>query len=130
MTVHQTVPLLFVSDLEESRIFYCDRLGFEISDKWELEGKLAWCWLKLGGAALMLQQACESDPPSSETGKGVTFYFLCKDADTVYREITQRGVEATKPAVAFYGMKQTFVADPDGYLLCFENRVDTSTPGR
>ena len=56
-------------------------------------------------------------------GKGVTFYFLCEDAEAMYREVTGRGLEATPPAVAFYGMNQTFVSDPDGYQLCFENRT-------
>ena len=69
----------------------------------------------------MLQQACDADPPAAARGKGVTFYFICEDADVVYQEITQRGIKATNPTVAVYGMKQTFVTDPDGYHLCFEN---------
>ena len=122
------MPLLFVSDIGQSCSFYCDGLGFEVAQKWEPGGELAWCWLQHGGAALMLQQACDEDPPASVCGKGVTFYFICEDADAIYQEIRQRGIHATKPTVAFYGMKQTFVTDPDGYELCFENL--TSEPGR
>lgn len=121
MKVQQTVPLLFVSDIINSRKFYGDGLGFEITERWEPDGQLAWCWLKHGGAALMLQQAGEDDPPAGTRGKGVTFYFICEDAEAVYREISERGIKAGKPTVAFYGMKQTFVTDPDGYELCFEN---------
>ena len=72
----------------------------------------------------MLQQACESDPPPGTTGKGVVFYFICEDAEAIYRQITDRGVKATPPAVTFYGMKQTYVTDPDGYKLCFENPTE------
>ncbi|MEE9280774.1 MAG: hypothetical protein V3V67_11420 [Myxococcota bacterium] len=39
----------------------------------------------------------------------------------VYRETTSRGVHATKPETAFYGMNQTLATDPDGYVLCFES---------
>ncbi len=122
MKVERTVPLLVVSDIARSREFYCDGLGFETANRAETKGVLTWCWLEhSGGAALMLQQECDEDPPAAQRGKGIVFYFLCDDADAVYREITERGVTATEPAVAFYGMNQTFVTDPDGYELCFEN---------
>jgi len=123
MNVQQTVPLLIVSDIDSSRDFYRDGLAFEIRETWEPDGKLAWCWLARDGAALMLQQACAEDPPADMRGKGVVFYFLCEDAAAFYREVAARGVQATEPAIAFYGMNQTFISDPDGYQLCFENRT-------
>ena len=121
MRVQQTVPLLLVSDISASREFYCRGLGFEVTRKWEPDGQLAWCWLVLGGAALMLQQAEEEDPPKATWAKGVTIYFLCEDAEAVYRGVTDRGVRATRPKTAFYGMNQTVATDPDGYVLCFES---------
>ena len=125
--VRQTVPLLLVSDLEKSREFYCDGLGFQLTSRWEQHGKLAWCWLELGTAPLMLQQFEEPEDPAPSTwGKGLTLYFLCDDAGAIYRELQSRGVEVTAPAVSFYGMKQIFLSDPDGYQLCFENPVDDS----
>ncbi|MDA0841679.1 MAG: VOC family protein [Planctomycetota bacterium] len=126
MKVSQTAPLLFVSDIVESSQFYCNGLGFEMTSKWEPDGQLAWCWLQHGGAALMLQQVCDEDPPAGMRGKGVCFYFICEDTDAVYREITERGIKATEPTTAFYGMKQIFLKDPDGYELCFENPSDAS----
>ena len=121
MSIKTTVPLLVVSDIAQSRDFYCDGLGFQVKNKWEDAGRLAWCWLKSGGAELMLQQSCEEDPPPSQCGKGITFYFICEDTDAIYRDLQSRGIEATEPSVTFYEMKQTFVVDPDGYALCFEN---------
>lgn len=119
----QTVPLLYVSDVSQSSEFYCKGLGFELVGKWEPDGELAWCWLNQGGARLMLQQACPDDPPASERGKGVVFYFICEDAAAVYQEITRRGIEATQPTATFFGMNQTHVTDPDGYALCFESEA-------
>ncbi|MEX0725712.1 MAG: VOC family protein [Planctomycetaceae bacterium] len=123
MPLHQTVPLLVVTDLAASRKFYCTGLGFTMTNSAEQHGEIFWCWLQSGNAAIMLQQECNEDPPGSTRGKGVTFYFLCDDADAVCREITARGVAASKPVVADYGMNQTFVTDPDGYALCFENQA-------
>jgi len=119
----QTVPLLLVADINRSRDFYCDGLGFEITKKWEPEGHLTWCWLQHGGAGLMLQRAGADHASGGTRGKGVTFYFICEDAEAIYLEISARGMKASKPTVAFYGMKQTFISDPDGYELCFENQT-------
>ena len=121
--VTQTLPLLVVSDIDNSTAFYRDGLGFELAEHWSPNGRLAWCRIERGTAGLMLQQACDDDPPAGTCGKGVTFYFICDDADAIYQEITGRGVTATQPEVAFYGMNQTFVTDPDGYQLCFENPI-------
>ena len=54
--VKQAVPFFLVSDMERSLKYYVDGLGFEMKNKWVHEGKLRWCWLQLGDAAVMLQQ--------------------------------------------------------------------------
>jgi glyoxylase I family protein len=30
------------------------------------------------------------------------------------------GIKAEEPKVSWYGMKQVYLTDPDGYLLCFQ----------
>ena len=55
MNVRQAVPFFRVSNMEEAIRFYVQGLGGQIRDKWEPDGKLRWCWLTLGEAALMLQ---------------------------------------------------------------------------
>lgn len=121
--VQDLVPLLMVEDIERSLAFYRDQLGFEIADKWEPEGKIAWCRLVRGGARLMLQQACAEDGPAAGRGRGVGFYFLCEDVDAIRIEFCAHGLLLDPPTVAFYGMKQLFFKDPDGYELCFQNPV-------
>ena len=37
-----------------------------------------------------------------------------------------RGVDAPPPTVAFYGMRQLTVRDPDGRSICFEHPVEAS----
>ena len=123
-TVRELVPLLFVQDIERSMDFYRDGLGFEVASKWEPGGKLAWCRLQRDGSAVMLQQACEEDGPAEGRGRGIGFFFICDDAGTIHAELSGRGVHLAPPQVAFYGMKQVFVKDPDGYELCFESPIE------
>lgn len=126
-TIHELVPLLFVEDVVHSADFYCNRLGFEMKLKWEPEGTLAWCRLERGNIALMLQLACpDEDGPADERRKGVSFFFLCDDAHAMYEELSSQGLSLEPPKVAFYGMNQLFLQDPDGYELCFQNQVETS----
>jgi len=40
--------------------------------------------------------------------------------EAAYEELRSKGVSAGTPAVAWYGMKQMNVRDPDGYLLCYQ----------
>ena len=123
-TIRELVPLLFVQDILRSAAFYQERLGFELTQKWEPEGKLGWCRLSQGGSAVMLQQADDEDGPAAGRGRGVCFYFNCDDVQAIYSEFTERGLTIQPPAAAFYGLNQVFVTDPDGYELCFQSACE------
>jgi lactoylglutathione lyase len=73
MNVKEVVPLLNVSSIERSVRYYVDGLGFTMKHKWVVDGKLRWCWLALGGAALMLQRPRKED----NVGAGIVLYFTC-----------------------------------------------------
>ena len=125
--VKQAVPFFAVSNMQASIEFYIDGLGFEIARKWIDAGKLRWCWLERGDAALMLQEfrteGHDSWVPEGKLGEGVTIYFICKDALAIYREVAARGIEASLPSVG-NGMWVTNMVDPDGYQLSFESDTD------
>ncbi len=113
-----------VSNMERSLHFYVNGLGFTIANKWIVDGKMRWCWLQLGNAALMLQEfrkeGHDAWVPKGTVGEGVSVNFQCNDALTIYRELISRGVQAKKPAVG-NGMWITGMTDPDGYKLYFES---------
>ena len=126
MNVQQAVPFFSVSNIEESVRFYVDGLGFEMTKKWIVAGKLRWCWLQLGGAALMLQEFLKGHDSSIRRGKvgaGVTICFQCEDALAIYRQVTSRGMQASKPFVG-NAMWVTSLVDPDGYKIEFESPTD------
>ena len=125
--VKQAVPFFAVSDMGASLRYYVDGLGFTMTLKWIDEGKLRWCWLERGGAALMLQEfrteGHDAWVPEGKVGEGVTIDFICQDALAIYHEITARGVQASRPFVG-NGMWVTSLSDPDGYRLEFESPTD------
>jgi catechol 2,3-dioxygenase-like lactoylglutathione lyase family enzyme len=126
--VKQAVPFFMVSNIEESLRFYVDGLGFEMTQKWIDQGKLQWCWLQYGGAALMLQEFRKEKrerllSEAKILGAGVSIYFICEDALAIYREVAARGIEAEKPFVG-NGMWVTSMSDPDGYKTFFESLTD------
>jgi lactoylglutathione lyase len=121
--VQQAVPFLMVSNLEASLRFYVDGLGFTMTKKWIPEGKLLWCWLQLGGAALMLQEFHPARLPKDKLGEGVSICFQCKDALAIYHEALSRGLQPRQPFVG-NAMWVTILTDPDGYKLDFESPTD------
>lgn len=125
--VKQAVPFFRVFDIEESVRYYVEGLGFEMTKKWIHEGKLRWCWLQLGDAALMLQEFWKEGPhanaPEGKLGEGVSICFTCEDALTIYREVKSRSIEASRPFVG-NGMWVTSLSDPDGYRIEFESYTD------
>jgi lactoylglutathione lyase len=121
--VKQAVPFFLVSNIEVSLRFYVDGLGFRMTNKWIDQGKLRWCWLELGGAALMLQEYGKDKAFAGKLGEGVCVCFQCADALKIYRELTSRGTHAKRPFVG-NAMWVTSLSDPDGYKLDFESPTD------
>lgn len=122
-SVRQAVPFFGVVSMDASLRWYVDGLGFTMTHRWIDEGKLRWCWLERGGAALMLQEFRPEWVPEGRLGAGVSVCFICDDALALYREFTARGVAAQRPFVG-NGMWVTSLQDPDGYQLHFESVTD------
>lgn len=125
--VQQAVPFFMVNDIQASLRFYVEGLGFRKTIEWTPEGKLQWCWLEHGGAAVMLQEFWKSghhtNVPTDRLGVGVSVCFMCKDALALYREFKSHGLDAKRPFVG-NGLWVTDIVDPDGYRLSFESPSD------
>lgn len=125
--VKQVVPFLAVSDIQASVRFYVDGLGFSMTNHWSPEGRLRWCWLQNGGAALMLQEYSQEGhgawAPEGKLGQGVTVCFMCEDALALYHAALERGLKPRRPFVG-NGLWVLDLTDPDGYRLEFESPTD------
>ena len=126
--VRELVPMLCVASMERSLGYYVDGLGFTMQAKWVVDGRVLWCRLELGGAALMLQQfnreGHDSWAPQGEVGEGVSLRFQCQDAIAIYHDVISRGIGATEPQVG-NAMWDTRLTDPDGYRIHFESPTDS-----
>jgi len=121
--VQQAVPFFMVSNMEASLRFYVNGLGFQRIKKWTVDNKIRWCWLQLGGAALMLQEYRPDKIPAAKRGVGVSICFQCKDALAIYHNAIAHGLQPRRPFVG-NSMWVTILTDPDGYKLDFESPTD------
>jgi len=125
--VKQAVPFLGVTDIEASLRFYINGLGFKMTNSWAPEGRIRWCWLELGEAAVMLQEYWKDGKPAGgpegPLGQGVSICLMCADAIAVYHDAVGRGLAASRPFVGNH-LWVTSLTDPDGYRLDFESPTE------
>jgi catechol 2,3-dioxygenase-like lactoylglutathione lyase family enzyme len=101
---------MVVSDLERSRRFYTEALGFEVT----MEGG---GYLRLEGAG-GLTIGMEERPVGQVGGKGIELVILVDDVDRRYAEMTAKGVEFRGPPEdQEWGARHAWFADPDGYPM-------------
>lgn len=130
LDIRGLAPLLQVFDMPTSVRFYRDILGFEIVSTSGPGDDVAWALLRLNGIELMLNTAYEPDkrPAAPDRGRiavheDTGLFFGCPDVDGAYEHLRGKGVAVKKPVIRDYGMKQLYVTDPDGYVLCFQWRA-------
>ena len=125
--VKQAVPFFGVRNIEASLRFYVNGLNFIMTRDWAPQGRIRWCWLELGGAALMLQEYWKDGQPGGAPegplGQGVSICFTCADAIAIYHEARARGLAPSTPFVG-NNLWVTSFTDPDGYRLDFESPTD------
>ena len=84
LNVRLAVPFFGVTNMEASLRFYVDGLGFTMTRHWDPGGRIRWCWLERGNAALMLQEFWKKGehgdspgPPEGPLGRGMSICFIC-----------------------------------------------------
>jgi len=129
--VKQSVPFFGVTHMEASLRFYVDGLGFQMKNWWipdrvedNPDGRIRWCWLERGNAAIMLQEFRPERRPTETLGTGVHVCFMCEDALALYREFKSRGIQTRKRPFVGNRLWVVPVTDPDGYLIEFESPTD------
>lgn len=115
-----------VTDMEASLRFYVDGLGFTKTVDWLPHGKVEWCWLQLGGAAVMLQEYRPGLRPDATRGVGVSVCFMCGDALAIYRATKQKGLKTEKTPFVGNNLWVVHFKDPDGYDIYFESPADAA----
>jgi len=90
----------------------------------EPDGRIRWCWLELGSAAIMLQEFWPGRQPQHPLGTGVNICFSCEDSLALYREFKSRGVEMRGRPFVGNRLWVVGLTDPDGYRMEFSSPTD------
>ncbi|MGJ4930509.1 bleomycin resistance protein [Bradyrhizobium sp. HKCCYLS2038] len=121
------VPELDVSDIDASRSFWCDILGFRIAYQRPEDRFL---YLELQGAQVMLMQHngnWQTGLLARPFGRGMNFQIIVEDLGPMLDRLARASWPLFAPCrEAWYrvgeqskGQRQFLVQDPDGYLLRF-----------
>ena len=127
MNFNKLIPELSVSDINKTREFYVDILGFKICYE-RPEDKFI--FVEKDGNQIMLEQINGNwnvGKMEYPFGRGINFEMTISDVDAVYERIEKAGIKLfRKMEVKDYEcgnetvhQKQFLIQDPDGYLLRF-----------
>lgn len=127
MNFNKLIPELSVTDINKTREFYVDVLGFKICYE-RPEDKFI--FVEKDGNQIMLEQMNDNwnvGKMEYPFGRGINFEMTISDVDAVYERIEKAGIKLfRKMEVKDYEcgnetvhQKQFLVQDPDGYLLRF-----------
>jgi catechol 2,3-dioxygenase-like lactoylglutathione lyase family enzyme len=112
--LHGLVPMAPVADVSRSIEFY-ERLGFEVDNTVEDDGRLQWAYLRNDGAHLMLTRTDEPVAPERQT---MLFYLYPADLVAFHQELQAKGLDVGSIEERFYMEQGEFeLTDPDGYCL-------------
>ena len=127
MNFNKLIPELSVTDINKTREFYVDVLGFKICYE-RPEDKFI--FVEKDGNQIMLEQINDNwnvGKMEYPFGRGINFEMTISDVDAVYERIQKAGIKLfRKMEVKDYEcgneivhQKQFLIQDPDGYLLRF-----------
>ena len=126
MNYNAVIPEFMVSNIEQSRSFYCDLLGFSIEYERPEENFL---FLSLEDCQLMLEEGTDEELAelSYPFGQGINISFGIKDVPSLYQKVIEANYPIHRPLTKRefrVGEKYIYphefaVLDPDGYFLRF-----------
>ena len=126
MNYNAVIPEFMVSNIEQSRSFYCDLLGFKIEYERPEENFL---FLSLEDCQLMLEEGTEDELAELNYpfGRGVNISFGIKDVPRLYQKLLEVNYPIYCPLTKreflvgdHYIYPHEFaVLDQDGYFLRF-----------
>ncbi len=129
MKFNPLIPELSVSDIEKSKKFYIDILGFKMEYE-RPENKFV--FISFDDCQLMLEQVNGNWNVGELTypfGRGINLEMTVSDIESLYQRVLENNIPVFKElTVNEYGIndsiiiqKQFLIQDPDGYLLRFTN---------
>ena len=126
MDYNAVIPEFIVSNIEQSRSFYCDLLGFTIEYERPEENFL---FLSLEDCQLMLEEGTKDElvEMTYPFGRGVNISFGIKDVPRLHKKLLESNYPIHRPLTKrefrvdeqYIYPHEFAVLDPDGYFLRF-----------
>ncbi|MBI4666548.1 MAG: hypothetical protein HY751_09090 [Nitrospinae bacterium] len=132
-------PNMMVENVNSTLEYYTAQLGFELvmavpQDSREVlfefnrERPLVYAMVKKDGAELMFQtrESLMEDVPAftgQSIGSSVTFYMETDDLDGIFQKLGPSVDVVKKPETTWYGMREFYIRDLNGYILGFGQRA-------
>jgi len=127
MKFNDLVPELSVSDINKSKNFYTNILGFKIEYE-RVENKFA--FLSYGGAQIMMQEIngnWNTGELEYPFGRGINFQIMTDDVYEIVSKLKQNNISLYRDIMTnryecgseVFIEKEILLQDPDGYLLRF-----------
>ena len=122
-------PALTVNDIERSRRFYTDVLGFVEGERWMDGGALRGLMLKAGVCQIGLSQDDWAKGRDRKKGVGMSLWLsTAQDIDALAARIKAAGARlAQEPKNESWGGRSLSVDDPDSFHLNIYNEGAQST---
>jgi catechol 2,3-dioxygenase-like lactoylglutathione lyase family enzyme len=121
MQTQSIVPCVTTLRMRETRAFWIDKLGFELS--YEHQHYLG---VRGGpkGAPEIGFMLPDQDAPASFSGAGLTLCLRVEDADRECARLWDAGVEIISPPTDFpWGMRAFSVQDPNGVVVSIAHPI-------
>jgi uncharacterized glyoxalase superfamily protein PhnB len=143
--------MLTVKDMNKTMAFYRDVLGFTVAERWPENDPACWANLMLGEQSIMIGPAMPASKvdemcgqadaatkahykeiadawTKNKPGIGTYFYIKVDDVDAFHdRAVTKGLTNCGKPTSQFYGLRDFWAVDPDGYQLAFYKPIQMSS---
>ena len=134
MKLQDVTPNLIVADIDRSRAFYRDVLGFSIVTTVPDAAPFVFVWLQRDNVHVFLNAragAAEDLPAfAARPIGGTNSLYMLVEADSVddgidalFREVEGRARVVMPLKTQFYGLREFGIEDPDGYLVLFAQRI-------
>lgn len=124
MQLESLVPMLSVADVEKTLRFYQQALGFEVVHRYEQDGFLHWALVRSGATELMFARCDVSQSVLPfDTKTHLVLYFHLDDVDALHTSLKAQEYPVSNLQVTFYQMQEFTLRDPDGYQLCFGQKL-------
>ncbi len=124
--IGSTAACLLVRDVRVSAEYYAEKFGFVAPQLWG-EPEPTFAIPQRDGQSIMLARANVGEPlHANSTDFGMfSAYFWVRNVDQLYEEFAAKGADITeKPTDRVYGIREIYVRDLDGHLICFGSDID------